>query len=288
LKGHIPVLPSEVLSYLENRSPLVDCTTGGGGHLELLSSKLNANAEILAIDRDKDMLKATAESLDDDRIKYVHGKFSDIEKHIKKLKNPPQAIMADLGVSSFQLDENNRGFSLNRDGPLDMRMDRTQSFTAGKLLGMISEKELREALRVESDEKKATAIARGLKREVEAGRVNSTLKLANVIRDIAGRGGRIDPATRTFQTIRRLVNQEGRELEYLLNKAPDCLAPGGRLLVISFHSGEDRVVKNIFNEKVREGGFKLLTKKPLLPTDEECRLNPRSRSSRMRVLEKLV
>ena len=286
MDGHIPVLLNEIVDYLGGRGPLVDCTTGGGGHLEVLASKLSPEVPILAIDRDKDVLSKTKENLNDNRITFVHGRFSDVEKHIRQWGHQPMAILADLGVSSFQLDETMRGFSLLRDGPLDMRMDRTQTMTVGKLLGRISEKELREALRSEADEKKATAIARHLKQAVEQGQVTSTLKLANVVREVVGTGGRIDPATRTFQALRRLVNEEGRELEFLLEKAPSLLALGGRLAVISFHSGEDRVVKQAFAGHARHGGDNVLTNKPVMATDEENRENPRARSARLRVIEK--
>jgi len=268
----------------------VDCTTGAGGHLRALIEKLPSPKPILAIDRDRDMLDETKERFASDNIqgdiKFVHGRFSDVEQHIKKWGQKPIAILADLGVSSMQLDQTRRGFSLQRDAPLDMRMDRTQTLTAAKVLGRISEKDLREALRVESDEKKATAIARRIKAEFDLGNIRSTLQLANLVREVAGPGGRIDPATRTFQTIRRLVNEEGRQLEFLLEKAPEQLATGGRLAVISFHSGEDRVVKNHFSDWARRPGYKILTPKPLAATDSECRENPRSRSARLRVLEK--
>lgn len=286
---HIPVLLNEVSEYLAGLKPLVDCTTGAGGHLSALVEKLQDKDLVLALDRDRDILSLTKEKLNNNQINYVHGKFSDIERHVKKWGHQPQAILADLGVSSFQLDNTKRGFSLQRDGPLDMRMDRTQTLTANTLLHRISEKELREALRSESDEKKATSIARRLKQEVERGKVTSTLKLAQVVREVAGGiGGKIDPATRTFQTLRRLVNQEGRELEYFLKNAPPCLAPGGRLAVISFHSGEDRIVKNFFAQWSREESYRILTPKPIAPTEEECRSNPRARSGRLRVLERSV
>jgi 16S rRNA (cytosine1402-N4)-methyltransferase len=289
--GHIPVLLDEIRGYLKGKSPLVDCTTGAGGHLSALQEDLPEASEILALDRDRDILNLTKENLENlknSKISYVHGRFSDIEKHIKNWGHQPMAILADLGVSSFQLDQTSRGFSLQRDGPLDMRMDRTQTLTAKTLLRKISEKNLREALRDEADERKATAIARRIKEASDKGQLTSTLKLARIVREVFGAssGARIDPATRSFQAIRRLVNEEGRELEFLLQKAPLCLAQGGRLAIISFHSGEDRVVKNSFSDWAKKDGYKILTPKPISASEAECRRNPRSRSGRLRVLEK--
>jgi 16S rRNA (cytosine1402-N4)-methyltransferase len=286
---HIPVLLDEICHFLGGLEPLIDCTLGYGGHLEALLKVFDGEVDVLALDRDQDMLLRTKNKMAKKKtISWVHGRFSDVEYHQKKWGCKPKAILADLGVSSWQLDEASRGFSMKRDGPLDMRMDRTQKKTLRQMLCSLSEKELREALRREGDEKRATAIARAIKKEIAAGRLRSTLELSRLIAEISGPCSNRDPATRTFLALRRLVNDEAWQIDTFLQKAPICLAPGGRLAVITFHSGEDRAVKQSFQRWARKDDFRLLTKKPLEASAREKKENPRSRSAKLRVLERVM
>lgn len=283
---HISVMADEVVGFLKGLHPLIDCTLGAGGHTRRLLEQLPPESRVLGLDRDADMLRMTKGSLTDPRVTFVHGRFGDLER-FASTHIPAGAILADLGVSSFQFDEAKRGFSLLRDGPLDMRMDTTHGPTAAQLLMTMSESEIRQMLWDEADERQALKLSRTLKDEANSGRLKTTLALARVVRDCLGMGGKIDPATRTFQALRRRVNDEGGQLRAFLDRAPGLLKMGGRLAVISFHSGEDRAVKQAFSALAVQGSHKLLTDGPLGPGREESSNNPRSRSAKLRVIERL-
>ncbi|MGE4158999.1 MAG: 16S rRNA (cytosine(1402)-N(4))-methyltransferase RsmH [Planctomycetota bacterium] len=283
---HISVLGSGVVAHLKGLHPLIDCTLGAGGHMRMLLEHLPQDARALGLDRDAQMLKMTRETLQDPRVTFVHGRFGDLER-FASTHIPAGAILADLGVSSFQFDEAKRGFSLLRDGPLDMRMDTTHGPTAAELLMTMSESEIRQMLWDEADERQALKLSRTLKDQANCGRLKTTLALARVVRDCLGMGGKIDPATRTFQALRRRVNDEGGQLSALLDRAPGLLKVGGRLAVISFHSGEDRAVKQAFAALEKAGTHRVLTDGPVGPDRAEAMANPRSRSAKLRVIERL-
>ena len=302
---HVPVLLEEVLSFLQpDRGGLfVDATVGLGGHAQalLLAGK---QAELLGIDRDAEALGRANERLADFRGRYnlVHANFAEIGEIAAQQGVPScQGILADLGVSSLQFDSDDRGFSFQREGPLDMRMDREAELTAGEVVNHYSEKDLANLIFNYGDEHRSRSIARAI---VAARPIHSTTVLAEVVyRAVHARGyQRIHPATRTFQALRIFVNDELGRLRLFIRSAVDLLSSGGRLAIISFHSLEDRIVKETFrclsHECVCPPGtsqcqcgqkklLKLLTKKPAVPSEAEISRNPRARSAKLRVAERI-
>jgi 16S rRNA (cytosine1402-N4)-methyltransferase len=218
---------------------------------------------------------------------FVHGNFGELGKALDQAGwRALDAALFDLGVSSLQLDKAQRGFSFSREGPLDMRMDPDQETTAAHLVNHLSPLELEELIREYGEERWAGRIAKVITRSRP---FSSTSHLAEAIRSAvpaSARHGRIDPATRAFQAVRMAVNREQEELSSGLPQAIERLRPGGRIAVLSYHSLEDRIVKNCFRTLARAGALKLITKKPLRPSEEEVAENPRSRSARLRVAEK--
>ena len=283
---HVPVLEREVLSFVpRDAKRIVDATLGLGGHSEALL-RSHPGARLLAFDRDERALELACERLQPfgDRVEAVHGDFRD-----GVLRIPEGRIdfaLADLGVSSMQLDDASRGFSFRFDAPLDMRMDRGSGRTASDILNTASERELERILHEYGEEPKARAIARSVVMERRQRRVWTTLSFAALVRrDARGRPG-LDPCTRAFQALRIATNGELEGLDSGLSNLARTLAPGGRLAVISFHSLEDRTVKTTFRSLARAeaSDFELLTPKPIVPSDEETRTNPRARSAKLRVL----
>jgi len=283
---HTPVLVAEVLSYLpDERTLLIDATLGLGGHSR---SFLQATQEgrVYGIDRDSEVLAEARERLREfgERVQTCHAPFSRIAEVAADAKLPPaDAILFDFGVSSPQLDVAERGFSFRHDAPLDMRMDRTQDTTAADIVNRMPEKQLANLIFELGDERGSRRIAKAIVTERRREKIRTTGRLAEIIRDSLGGRGRIDAATRTFQALRMAVNDELGEIERALNDSVNLLRPGGRLIAISFHSGEDRIVKNTFRSDAR---LEVLTKKPLRAEPQERRANPRSRSARLRVAER--
>jgi 16S rRNA (cytosine1402-N4)-methyltransferase len=268
----------------------VDGTVGAGGHAAEILARSAPDGRLLGADRDEEALAAAAEALAPfgARARLVQADFRELPD---LLDEAPDGILLDLGVSSLQLDRAERGFSLRLDGPLDMRMDRRGGPTAADVLNRASEVELADIIHRYGEERAARRIAR---RIVEARRrtpLRRTLELAALVRGAAGRprwrerGPRIDPATRTFQALRIYVNRELEDLGGTLARLAGRLAPGGRLAVIAFHSLEDREVKQAFRS-LAVAGYRLLTRKPVRPGEDEVRRNPRSRSARLRALER--
>ncbi len=280
--SHIPVLSQEVITGL-NIQPggnYLDLTVGGGGHSRLILETAE-DVKITCVDQDEDALKAAKENLSEfgDRVKFIHSNFANFQF----LENSYDGILADLGVSSYHLDNPERGFSFRNTANLDMRMNQQQSLTAGDIINEWDEKELADIFFKYGEERLSRKIAR---RIVEKRPFNTTTELAEAIAYSVPpkyRHGRIHPATRVFQALRIAVNDELKVLETLIEKAPNALIPGGRIAIISFHSLEDRPVKHGLRNSPL---LRILTKKPIIATEEEAKHNPRSRSAKLRIAEK--
>lgn len=289
---HIPVMANEVLEHL-NLSPamtVVDCTAGCGGHAGLIASRLGEKGFLIAIDRDRNSLETARGNLKNvkPRLEFVHQDFRNIDKVMKAAGiSRVDAMLFDLGISSFQLDNPERGFSLKSQGPLDMRMNQEDLMSAADLINSLSEKEIAMILRDYGDERWHYRIAR---RIVEKRPIQSTQQLADIVLQALPKGRawqKIHPATRTFQAFRIAVNRELEAVEEALEKSIGFLVPGARLCVIAFHSLEDRIVKNKFRNWAKSEQVNLITKKPLQPGEDEINGNPRARSARLRVAEKI-
>ncbi|MEO8027043.1 MAG: 16S rRNA (cytosine(1402)-N(4))-methyltransferase RsmH [Bryobacteraceae bacterium] len=288
---HYPVLLRESLDWLAIRpdSTLLDATCGLGNHSGAMAAAASAGL-VISNDRDADSIEKAqaniaarhgAETLA--RIKFHHGPFSRLKESLAAAGvTQVDGLLADLGVSRYQLTEGERGFSLNSDGPLDMRMDRTQSLTASEIVNYEAEKALADLIYQLGEERRSRQIARAI---VRARPILSTLHLAKVIETAAPRTGKLHPATLTFMALRLAVNEEQEELDALLEVAPSLVKPGGRIVIIAFMSLEDRKVKQSFQSLAREGRARLLTKHVVRPSEEEIRVNPASRSARLRALE---
>jgi 16S rRNA (cytosine1402-N4)-methyltransferase len=297
---HIPVLSAEVveifrgLDRAQARGWIVDATVGAGGHAALLLEAL-PDARVLAVDQDPLAVELAERRLCGrarfgSRVRVCRGRLSQLARVIRDERaEPVVGMLFDLGVSSMQLDSAARGFSFQHDGPLDMRMDPSRDRTAADIVNRWDERDLADLLFYEGGETRARIVARA----IVAGRRRApflrTAALADAIAHAVGRSpgtSKLHPATRSFQALRRAVNEEGDELQAGLGAADLCLATGGRLAVISFHSGEDREVKRFFASRVRDGRWRALTGKPIEASADERRANPRSRSARLRAGER--
>ncbi len=280
--SHIPVLSQEVITGL-NIQPggnYLDLTVGGGGHSRLIL-ETGEDVKVTCVDQDEDALKAAKENLSEfgDRVNFIHSNFANYQF----IENSYDGILADLGVSSYHLDNPERGFSFRNTANLDMRMNQQQSLTAGDIINEWDEKELADIFFKYGEERLSRRIAR---RIIEKRPFDTTTELANAIAYSVPpkyRHGRIHPATRVFQALRIAVNDELKVLETLIEKAPNALIPGGRIAIISFHSLEDRPVKHGLRNSPL---LRILTKKPIIATEEEIKQNPRSRSAKLRIAEK--
>ncbi|MFN6483582.1 MULTISPECIES: 16S rRNA (cytosine(1402)-N(4))-methyltransferase RsmH [unclassified Nostoc] len=282
--SHISVLGREVIEGLavRPRGHYLDVTVGGGGHSRLILEAA-ADVRVTAVDQDKDALAAAQKNLAEysDRIQFIHRNFADYEFP----PNTFDGILADLGVSSYHLDQAERGFSFRQAANLDMRMDRERSLTAADVINNWDEAELADIFFKYGEERLSRRIAH---RIVERRPLHTTTELADAIASSVPpkyRYGRIHPATRVFQALRIVVNDELKSLETFLDKAPNALVPGGRIAIISFHSLEDRPVKHGLRNSPL---LKVLTKKPIIAQEEEIEKNPRSRSAKLRIAEKLL
>jgi len=289
---HVPVMTAEVLEFLrpERGGLFVDCTVGLGGHSRAL---LEAGAtRVIGLDRDPDALARARETLAPwgDRVELVHADYRAIEAVLdaRQIARVDGAL-ADLGVSSMQFDAPGRGFSFQRDEPLDMRMDQTAGDTAADLVARSSERELADAIFQYGEERFSRRIARAIVAARQEAPVATTGRLASIVRRAIPRRGpmRIDPATRTFQALRIWVNRELDGLDRFVEAAARRLRAGVRLVVITFHSLEDRIVKHTLRAlHQRDGVVQVLTKKPLVAGDEEVERNPRARSAKLRAAER--
>jgi 16S rRNA (cytosine1402-N4)-methyltransferase len=287
-------MAEEAVGWLRPRSGGVYCdvTLGGAGHATRLLEASAPDGRLIGLDRDEDALAAARERLAPygDRVTLVHAPFAETRAVLEALHaGPVDGLLCDLGVSSHQLDTAERGFAFGREGPLDMRMDRSQGPTAKDILDTFPEAELARVLREYGEERFAGRIARVLKEGARANTLRTTTDLARAIAAVVPtRERHKDPATRTFQALRLVVNDELRQLDTLLADLPDLVAPGGRAVFISFHSLEDRAVKVRFRELSPkfDPTFVRLTPKPLVPSDEEIAQNPRARSAKLRAAER--
>lgn len=291
---HVPVMNKEVLHHLNLRpgACVVDCTAGTGGHALEIIKAVGSKGYVIGIDRDADSLSVAKERLKDFAgcCNFVQQDFRGIDDVLEGLGiKEVDGILFDLGISSYQLDNPERGFSLKLEGPLDMRMDKTSYISAYDLINSLSEKEISSILRNFGQERWHNRIAHYLVKQRERNPIESTQDLSNtVLRAVPGRykHQRIHPATRTFQAFRIAVNRELEALEIALDKSIGLLKKGARLCVISFHSLEDKIVKEKFRSFAAQGKLKIITKKPLRPGEDEVKDNPRSRSARLRVAER--
>jgi 16S rRNA (cytosine1402-N4)-methyltransferase len=294
---HSPVMPSEVLHWLlgDGRKVFLDCTVGYSGHAEKLLEESGPDARLIGLDRDKSAIEASRQRLSrfGARAILIHGHFMELKQHLSEHGlSQVDGIVFDLGVSSPQLDEPARGFSFQHDGPLDMRMDQSIGGTAADLINRWPEVQLADAIFQFGEERFSRRIARAIVRARERHPLGRTKELVSVIEGAVPanyRHGRLHCATRTFQALRIVVNQELDCIEPALRDAADVLSPGGRLCVISFHSLEDRIVKHTFRalSGKEDTALMVLTKKPQVSTSEETDRNPRSRSAKLRAVQRV-
>jgi 16S rRNA (cytosine1402-N4)-methyltransferase len=297
--GHVPVLLQPAIEFLAVRrgGTYIDATLGLGGHSWEIAKRLGAQGRLIAFDKDPVALERARERLttaptewesDWPAIELVHASFAEVAAHVAP--GSADGLLADLGVSSMQLEDAARGFSFQADGPLDMRMNTQTGLTAEQVVNRIDERELADAIYEFGEERRSRRIARAI---VRARPITTTAQLAQVVsaaaRPMNQAERRIHPATRTFQALRILVNRELQDLQELLRAgtAPRVLQRGGRLVIISFHSLEDRIVKDALRDGARDGIYRLLTKKPVTADEEEIDRNPRSRSAKLRAAQKI-
>ena len=308
--NHVSVLLKETIDRLNIKPDgiYVDGTLGGGGHSLEIAKRLSKNGHLYGIDRDTDAIEAAGERLREysDRFTAIHSNFYNAAEVLKNIGvQKIDGFILDLGVSSHQLDEADRGFSYMQDAPLDMRMDRGAPYTAWNVVNEKSEKELNDIIFKYGEEKWAKRIAQFIVAEREKKPIDTTYELVEVIKKAVPKGARRDgphPAKRTFQAIRIEVNGELAILDKTVDDMTEMLSEGGRMCIITFHSLEDRIIKNAMKRhenpctcppefpvcvcgKVPDG--KVITRKPILPSDEELEVNPRSRSAKLRIMEKI-
>jgi len=295
--GHTPVLCEQVVEMLSppGRKLIVDCTVGLGGHALALLRQADEDAVLVGLDVDPTNLSEAKNRLADfaGRVRLFRANFAELATVLAEVGvETADLIFADLGLASAQLDDPRRGFSFATEGPLDMRMDDRGELTAADLVNTLGEKDLADLIYTYGEERYSRRIAGAIAQARKSGRIKTTTQLAGIVArayPAATRKTRrgVHPATRTFQALRIAVNDEMAHLEALLACLPDLLAVAGRAAVISFHSLEDRRVKHAFAALAKQGSAKLLTKKPITPSAEERKLNPRSRSAKLRGIERV-
>jgi 16S rRNA (cytosine1402-N4)-methyltransferase len=297
--GHDPVLIDEVLNLLApaEGKTIVDCTLGRGGHASLIASRLGSTGQLIGLDVDprnlefaKNRIETRTHSTEHNpSIRLFHANFAELSDVLKEVATPQvDSILADLGISTNQLFDPHYGLSFGNVGTLDMRIDPRIPRSAADLVNSLSEEDLANVLYNLAQERYSRRIAKKIGEERRISPINTTERLAAIVRSAIGHSNeKIDQATRTFLALRMAVNQELPNLQSLLKHAPGFLKPGGRLAVISFQSMEDRLVKQAFRTLEQTGVVRVLTKKPVAPTESEIERNPRSRSAKMRVVERI-
>lgn len=299
---HVPVLLDAVLDLmtLEPGMRLVDATLGGGGYTRALIGRLGPTGSLMAFDWDEQAIKRFRETFGDDpvvqqaltekRLLLIHRPYSELSQVLEEVNwSGVHGIVADLGLSSLQLDDAERGLSFLVDGPLDMRLNSRETVTAADIVNDWPRESLAELFRVYGDEGEAKRIAEAIVKARKQTPINRTTVLAELVKqNVVGarRQGRIHPATKVFQALRIAVNSEAKELIGLLTAAHRELLPGGKCIVVSFHSGEDGVIKRTFQEWARTGAWQILTRKPIVPTKTETEKNSRARSAKLRCIQK--
>jgi len=289
---HIPVLAEIILDKisLEKDSVFVDCTLGHGGHANLISKMLGAGGQVVGFDVDQKSLDCAANVLADAECKValVKSNFCRITENLHRLGiNKVDFILADIGFCSAQIADPERGMSFQENMPLDMRLDDTLTVTAADIVNRMPEEELANLIYELGEERASRRIAAMIAAQRVHHKITSTSQLAALIARAVGGRGKLHPATKTFQALRIAVNKELDVLSSLLQQAPELLNIGGRIAIISFHSLEDRIVKEDFKKNKEEGIYNILTKKPLTASESEKRENPRSRSAKLRVAERV-
>ncbi len=308
--SHLSVLLYECIEALDIRDgyTYIDCTAGGGGHSLEIAKRMGPNSRLICFDRDKNAIKAATERLHDylDRVTFINDNFKSIDKVIKDLGiTNLGGVLADLGCSSHQFDTPERGFSYMHDAPLDMRMDTDSPLSAYDIVNNYSEEDLKRIIYEYGEERFAPRIASAICRRRESSPINTTFELTDIIKGAIPAAARADgphPSKRTFQAIRIEVNGELDAIRPLIESATAAMSPGGRIAIISFHSLEDRIVKQTYKSLSsgctcpkdfpicicgNKPKIKEVTKKPILPSDEELEANPRSRSAKLRIAEKI-
>ena len=292
--GHVSVLLKEAIDFLavQRGGTYIDATVGLGGHSYEIAKRLGAAGHLIGVDKDPAALELARERLqpsselegDWPQITLLHGSFAKIGERFGSAS--ADGLLADLGVSSLQLRDTKRGFSFQAEGALDMRMNPQAELTAEQVVNRLDERTLADLIYEFGEERRSRRIARAI---VRSRPIRTSTQLAEVIAAAARpmKSERIHPATRTFQALRIFVNRELDDLQALLKAAPRVLKPGGRLVIISFHSLEDRIVKDALRDGVKQNHYRLLTKKPVSPGEEEIDRNPRSRSAKLRAAERV-
>jgi 16S rRNA (cytosine1402-N4)-methyltransferase len=315
---HIPVMLEEMLQYLQPQPGgcYIDGTVGGGGHTAAILERTAPNGRVLGIDTDAQALARVRERLssqvESGRLLLVHGNFADLERIVAEVGfGPTRGVLLDLGFSSDQMENPQRGFSFSMEGPLDMRLDQSHTTTAADLVNTLEEQELADLFWRYGEERHSRAIARRIVQERAKHKITSTTQLATIVSSVIprkpGRAGAIHPATRVFQALRIAVNGELERLEQVLPQILHILlntsGGGGRMVIIAFHSLEDRIVKEFMRREATDclcppglpicvcghkAQLRLLTHKPVIPTEQEIERNPRARSARLRAAETIV
>ena len=282
---HVPVMTAEVIDWLNPRpgAVMIDGTLGGGGHTRALAERVGAEGRIISLDRDTAALERAERNLAGLPVELVHGNFCDLPEVLVELNlKMVDGVVLDLGLSSDQLADEERGFSFFSEGELDLRFDTTRGEPASGLINRLSAEHLADLIYKYGEERYSRRIARVIVEQRRQKRIETAAELAALVRRCIPRSRgnqQIDPATRTFQALRIAVNEELKSLEIALRRIPDCLAPEGRAVVISFHSLEDRRVKEAFRDDPR---YEVLTRKPVRPSEDEIAQNPRARSAKLR------
>ncbi|MDI6890483.1 MAG: 16S rRNA (cytosine(1402)-N(4))-methyltransferase RsmH [Thermodesulfovibrionales bacterium] len=287
---HLPVMVREAMKVLNPRPGgiYVDATIGPGGHSEEILKLIGSGGRLIGIDRDDEALRLAQKRLSNRRVVLKRGNFSDMENllYTEGISEVDGALF-DLGVSMLQLKDPERGFSFTSDKRLDMRMDRRQKLSAWDVVNRYPEKELERILREFGEERLSRKISEAIVRKKSKKTIDTCSELSGIVERVYGRRGRAHPATKTFQALRIEVNKELDELRAGLDSSLRLLKKGGRLCVISYHSLEDRIVKNFVAHCSKKGLLRVITKKPLTPGPEELRSNPSSRSAKLRVAERI-
>lgn len=287
---HIPVLAQEAAGLLLTRPEgvYVDGTLGLGGHAAYFLERLGPGARLFGFDKDEEALAMARTKIHDPRLTAVHASYTQAAQVLKEAGvDGADGALFDLGLSSYQLDNPARGFSLLRDGPLDMRFDLSSSVTAAEIVNGWGLAELERILNEYGEERNAHAIAMAIMAARRQGRIETTFDLKKIVESVVRARGKIHPATQTFQALRIAVNDELGCVRTVLDVLPDIIKPGGRAGIITFHSLEDRLVKTRLKELAAGGGWRLVTKHVVAPQYEEVRRNPRARSAKLRVIERL-
>ncbi len=288
---HIPILAREITDLLiTNPDGLyIDGTLGLGGHTKFFMSKLSAQGKVIGLDKDPNAVKMAVENVADSRLQAFNLSYLDAKEALKQIgEEGAHGILFDLGLSSYQLDDPKRGFSFLQEGPLDMRFDNTKGITAADLINTLPADELEEILLKYSDERNARKISLAVyDARVENGPLLTTTALAKVIEKVCRREGKIHPATRTFQALRIAVNGELEAVESAAKILPQIIKQGGRAAFLTFHSTEDRIIKYALKNLCADGSWQLVNKKVIEPQWEEIKHNPRARSAKLRVVQRL-